>query len=105
MYLLEKMKKVLAILTMLVLAVAMPLTASASGDSSEEFDPKEVIFHHLGDGYGWEVPFSHTHRIPLPVIVRGNIEFKPEGTAVGRSMAIDGGIVDVDKNVVSVCIY
>ena len=44
MYLLEKMKKVLAILTMLVLAVAMPLTASASGDSSEEFDPKEVIF-------------------------------------------------------------
>ncbi len=33
-------------------------------------DVKEIIFHHLGDGYGWEVPFSHIYRIPLPVIVR-----------------------------------
>ncbi len=33
-------------------------------------DVKEIIFHHLGDGYGWEVPFSHVYRIPLPVIVR-----------------------------------
>ena len=36
----------------------------------EDLDVKEVIFHHLGDGYGWEVPFSHVYRIPLPVIVR-----------------------------------
>lgn len=28
------------------------------------------MFHHLGDGYGWEVPFSHVYRIPLPVIVK-----------------------------------
>lgn len=33
-------------------------------------DVKETIFHHLGDGYGWEVPFFHIYRIPLPVIVR-----------------------------------
>lgn len=40
-------------------------------DSKEEaLDVKEVIFHHLGDGYGWEVPFAHIYRIPLPVIVR-----------------------------------
>ena len=32
-------------------------------------NPKETIFEHLGDAYGWEVPFSHTKRIPLPVIV------------------------------------
>ncbi|MCM1291062.1 MAG: F0F1 ATP synthase subunit A [Prevotella sp.] len=38
--------------------------------SEEGFNVKEVIFHHLGDGYGWEVPFSHVYRIPLPVIVR-----------------------------------
>lgn len=39
-------------------------------DSKEGIDVKEIIFHHLGDGYGWEVPFSHVYRIPLPVIVR-----------------------------------
>ena len=33
-------------------------------------DVKEIIFHHLGDGYGWEVPFLHVYRIPLPVIVK-----------------------------------
>lgn len=40
----------------------------AEGESN--INVKEVIFHHLGDGYGWEVPFSHVYRIPLPVIVR-----------------------------------
>lgn len=33
-------------------------------------DVKETIFHHLGDGYGWEVPFFHIYRIPLPVIIK-----------------------------------
>ncbi len=47
----------------------------ASGENpaereEESMDVKEIIFEHLGDGYGWEVPFSHTHRMPLPVIVR-----------------------------------
>lgn len=32
------------------------------------FNPKEVIFEHLGDEYGWDVWDLH---IPLPVIVRG----------------------------------
>ncbi len=36
----------------------------------KDMDVKEIIFEHLGDGYGWEVPFSHVYRIPLPVIVR-----------------------------------
>lgn len=34
-------------------------------------NPKEIIFDHLGDGYGWEVPFNHHLRMPLPVIVWG----------------------------------
>ncbi|MCH5327374.1 MAG: hypothetical protein J1E29_09335, partial [Duncaniella sp.] len=46
--------------------VAKEMHEEASGD----LDVKETIFHHLGDGYGWEVPFSHVYRIPLPVIVR-----------------------------------
>ena len=44
--------------------------AAEQHEESEKLDVKEQIFHHLGDGYGWEVPFSHVYRIPLPVIVR-----------------------------------
>ena len=39
-------------------------------EESGDVDVKETIFHHLGDGYGWEVPFMHIYRIPLPVIVK-----------------------------------
>ena len=39
-------------------------------EEESDVDVKETIFHHLGDGYGWEVPFMHIYRIPLPVIVR-----------------------------------
>lgn len=35
-------------------------------------DIKATIFEHLGDGYGWEVPFNHHKRIPLPIIVFGS---------------------------------
>ena len=37
-----------------------------------ELNPKEIIFEHLLDHYGWEVPFSHSLRIPLPIIVFDN---------------------------------
>lgn len=47
-----------------------PFKANASGNDEGGVNVKEIMFHHLGDGYGWEVPFSHTYRIPLPVIVR-----------------------------------
>ena len=36
---------------------------------------KETIFEHLGDAYGWEVPFNHHKRIPLPIIVIGKSGF------------------------------
>lgn len=61
--------KILLILTLL--AFMMPVSAYASSGSEDgQVNVKEIIFHHLGDGYGWEVPFSHVYRIPLPVIVR-----------------------------------
>lgn len=41
-----------------------------TAESESAIDVKEIIFEHLGDGYGWEIPFSHVYRIPLPVIVR-----------------------------------
>lgn len=40
-------------------------------DTSEPIDPKEIIYEHLGDAYGWELPFMHDVRIPLPIIVKG----------------------------------
>lgn len=66
------MKRILTILPILMALLFSSVSASAATEheEKEELDVKEVIFHHLGDGYGWEVPFSHVYRIPLPVIVR-----------------------------------
>ena len=57
------------IIALLAILMMIPSNLMASG-KEEGVNVKEVIFHHLGDGYGWEVPFSHVYRIPLPVIVR-----------------------------------
>lgn len=72
MHLLMNMKKAVLILTMLVMAFSFPggIKASDGGDAGK-IDPKEIIFEHLGDGYGWEVPFNHHKRMPLPIIVFG----------------------------------
>lgn len=56
---------------LIALLISMPAYANEPKDGDEGgLDVKEIIFHHLGDGYGWEVPFSHVYRIPLPVIVK-----------------------------------
>ncbi len=62
---------------MLLVAFLSPVAAGASeGDTPEgKINPKEIIFEHLGDGYGWEVPFNHHYRIPLPVILIGKDGF------------------------------
>ena len=49
------------------------ITYSARVESEEEakaFNPKETIFEHLGDEYGWNNGGRVT--LPLPVIVRGD---------------------------------
>lgn len=71
----ENMSKRISILAlMLVFLAAFPARMAAfdQDDQKEDqnLDVKEIIFEHLGDGYGWEVPFSHVYRIPLPVIVK-----------------------------------
>ncbi|MDO4510507.1 MAG: F0F1 ATP synthase subunit A [Bacteroidales bacterium] len=43
--------------------------AAHKSEGEGKLDPKELIFEHLGDAYGWELPFSHSNRIPLPIIV------------------------------------
>lgn len=69
------MSKRLSILTLLLSVFMLcPSQVRAFDEQDkhedENLDVKEIIFEHLGDGYGWEVPFSHSARIPLPVIVR-----------------------------------
>lgn len=49
----------------------LPMSVKASThNEGGDLDVKEIIFEHLGDGYGWEVPFAHVYRIPLPIIVK-----------------------------------
>ena len=47
-----------------------PAVAEETHSDEGKVNPKEIIFEHLGDAYGWEVPFDHHHRIPLPIIVK-----------------------------------
>lgn len=73
-----EMKKIAVILTFIFASLIVPVSSGATcvADGTEiEFSPKEIIFEHLGDGYGWEVPFDHHHRIPLPVILFGEDGF------------------------------
>lgn len=60
------MKNPKALILIIVVAMAQVIAPAVR---AIDFNPKEVIFEHLGDGYGWEVPFDHHHRIPLPVMV------------------------------------
>lgn len=67
------MTRLKLIIITLLLAIASPLARAGEGtaSASKKIDPKEIIFEHLGDRYGWEVPFDHHHSIPLPIIVVG----------------------------------
>lgn len=72
----DKMIKKFKILLMILLATVVAFPAAASQNSDEgKIKPKDIIFEHLGDAYGWEVPFNHHIRIPLPIIVFGDCGF------------------------------
>ncbi len=59
-------------ITLIVLAAAtsIALFDHTHHDENARFNAKETIFDHLVDHYSWEVPFSHSHHIPLPIIVQ-----------------------------------
>lgn len=90
------MKRLYRIIAILIAFVAFPMQSFASSDEGHEegkLDPKEIIFEHLGDAYGWEVPFNHHKRIPLPVIVFGS-----DGLHIFSSSRITDGQEYVDGN-------
>lgn len=87
------MNKILIIFTAIFACLFSAPEIKAAEDSHGEgkLDPKEIIFEHLGDGYGWEVPFNHHKRIPLPVIVFGS-----DGLHIFSSSRITDGQEYVD---------
>ena len=100
------MKRIAIIYSLFVafFALSMPVAYAADVESVEEpaktaddegdFKPKEIIFEHLGDRYGWEVPFNHHKSIPLPVIV-----FASDGMHVFSSSKLEHGHVYTDKGI------
>jgi F-type H+-transporting ATPase subunit a len=89
------MKPIVKLLLIALMLVAAPLCASAAEHSDDQaastLNPKETIFEHLGDAYGWEVPFNHHVRIPLPVIVKGT-----DGLHVFSSARVANGATYTD---------
>lgn len=60
---------------------------------AEALDIKETIFEHLGDRYGWELPFNHHKSIPLPIIVWGT-----DGLHIFSSSRLEHGQRYTDGN-------
>lgn len=104
----SKRISILAFLLTLLAVLPGKCLASDGGEEKKDIDVKEIIFEHLGDGYGWEVPFSHTCRMPLPCIVRSQdghwFCFSSAGlTAIKDEKGEDGRIHHESVPVVKVC--
>lgn len=68
----------LLVTTLLLLPLGqMSASPSSENDSSEKFNPVEVIMHHIGDTHSWAVFNTETINIsiPLPIIIinQGNV--------------------------------
>lgn len=92
------MKRLILILALLI--AVLPLSPQLAASSSETegeaaVNPKEIIFEHLGDRYGWEVPFCHDMTIHLPVIVFGSdgLHIFSSSRVLGGQPYTDGGAV------------
>ena len=83
--------KIITAVVALVIVVLMGMGYQStarhhSHEPAGEVDVKELIFDHLGDAYGWEVPFNHSQSIPLPIIV-----WRKDGLHCFMSNRITGG--------------
>ena len=105
------MKLIYRLLTLTLVALMIPVMAKAGVDhpaeaqadlteaheadahDSEGVDAQGIIFDHLGDRYGWEVPFNHHKSIPLPIIVWGS-----DGLHVFSSSRVEHGKTYRDGN-------
>ncbi len=83
--------KIITAVVALVIVVLMGMGYQSAAhhhghEPAGEVNVKDLIFDHLGDAYGWEVPFNHSVRIPLPIIVWGQ-----DGLHCFMSSRITGG--------------
>lgn len=67
-------KKTIYLIGLLLLLFTMPELRASEATEEKPFNPKEAIFEHLLDEYGWKIPLTHYH-LELPVIVK---DFKGE---------------------------
>lgn len=74
-------------------ADATAKTEAAPEEKEKGVDAQGIIFEHLGDRYGWEMPFNHHKSIPLPVIVWGS-----DGLHVFSSARVEHGHIYRDGN-------
>lgn len=95
-------KKIALLLSLMLVALTGSFKTAAQdnvvenieeAEEAQGLDIKGIIFEHLGDGYGWEVPFSHEKRIPLPIIVWGS-----DGLHIFSSSRVAHGKEYVDGN-------
>ncbi|WP_370519110.1 F0F1 ATP synthase subunit A [uncultured Duncaniella sp.] len=94
-------RNIFTALLLAVMALVFPLGMAASEETpldslvekDSSVDAQGIIFDHLGDRYGWEVPFNHHKSIPLPIIVWGS-----DGLHVFSSARVDHGAVYRDGN-------
>ena len=83
--------KIITAVVALVIVVLMGMGYQSAAhhhghEPAGEVNVKDLIFDHLGDAYGWEVPFNHSVRIPLPIIVWGQ-----DGLHCFMSSRVTGG--------------
>lgn len=65
------MKRLIIYISILLIAALMAIGyVRTEVPEGSKVNPTEIIFEHLGDAYGWELPFNHDLRIPLPIIIR-----------------------------------
>ncbi|WP_394349551.1 F0F1 ATP synthase subunit A [Salibacter halophilus] len=79
MYKMQYFKGLLKSLVLIFLSATVAIQAQASQDEGKEFNPGDVIMHHIADSHGWhlwdytdENGEKHAVSIPLPVILFHN---------------------------------
>lgn len=95
-------RNIITAIVLAIMSLALPMRVAAAAEEAPldslvekdaKIDAQGIIFDHLGDRYGWEVPFNHHKSIPLPVIVWGS-----DGLHVFLSSRIEHGKVYRDGN-------
>lgn len=95
-------RNIITAIVLAIMSLALPMRVVAAAEEAPldslvekdaKIDAQGIIFDHLGDRYGWEVPFNHHKSIPLPVIVWGS-----DGLHVFLSSRIEHGKVYRDGN-------